>query len=123
MIDELIENHVRIRIREAYPDLEENQIIVQFPDARITFSESHNKRNNDGKWAVCQETVTCMISIASEKKLDRALLIRKLPRKIYQFGDYTALQECQRIVNADLVETVGMKGLICYVDYTYTIYD
>ena len=121
-IDDAIEEHVRAKVQEAYPELEEDQVIVKFPEARAAFSRSHNMRDNSGKWAICEETLTCMVIIASEEKLDRTLLIRKLPRKTYQLGGFKVLQEYQRAVSADLVEVINMKGLIFYISYTYVIY-
>ncbi|MBW2066893.1 MAG: hypothetical protein JRJ03_18440 [Deltaproteobacteria bacterium] len=121
-VDDAIEEHVRAKVQEAYPDLEEDQVIVKFPEARANFTRPHNMRDNSGKWAVCEETVTCMVAIASEDKLNRATLIRKLPRKTYQLGGYKVLQEYQRAVNADLVEVINMKGLVFYISYTYVVY-
>lgn len=123
MIDDEIETHLRERISEAYPDLEANQIIIKIVEARSNFSAAHNRRSNANKFTICQETMTAIVVISNEDRLDRAVLIRLLPRKKIDLGDEWALQEYRRVVHSDQVDVINFKGLTFYVDYTREIYE
>ena len=124
MIDDAIKDHLVTQAQGAYPDLNEKQILVKFPSAAYAFNSAvYNRRNNSGKFSVYEETVSAMLVIASEVKLDRALLVRRLPRKIVVLDGQRALQLCRRVINAELVEVIGYKGLVFYVDYQHVIYE
>ena len=102
-----------------------NLDMEEYRDLEITtaaFTRPHNMRNNSGDWSVCEETVVCMVVIATEEKIDRAHLIKKLPRKTYTLDGQKVLQEYKRAINADMVEVINYKGLVFYINYTHVIY-
>lgn len=124
MIDEAIETHLRGLLKEAYPNVTEDQVLILFPSAVLDFGTGH-RRAPGGGHIIGTETISVHVVVATEEKLDRVELIRRLKRQNVQLSDNgyprTALQEYQRCEHRDYVEAIGMKGMMFVVNYTHGI--
>lgn len=125
MIDDAIQTHLLAKAAEAYPTLEADQFIAKIVSGSATMDSRIVNMREDGSnsFAVYQTTVSIMLIIASETKLDRDALIRLIPRKyVVLDGRKDIFQEYQRWVDADLVEVINYKGVVHYIDYVFNVY-
>lgn len=124
MIDDAIETHLRELLAVAYPDVNEDQILILFPSAILDFSQGH-RRAPGGGHILGSETITVHVVVAAEEKLDRVSLLRLLKRQnvvlSHNGNTWTALQEYQRCEQRDYLEAIQMKGTMFVVNYTHGV--
>lgn len=123
MIDDEIKSHVLARIAAAYSAVDSDSYIVKIVQGTASVSGVTNRRDDSGKYAVYETTVTVVVQIMSESKLNRDDLIRQFPRKYIEMEGVKVLQAYQRWLDSDLVEVIGAKGVMHYIDYTYIVYE
>jgi len=126
MIDDAIKAHVLAKAAEAYPTLDEDSFIAKIVSGNaLVDSRIQNMRDNvTGNFSAYQTTISVMLIIASEEKIDRDALIRLFKRGYVTLDSRKDIfQEYQRWIDSDLVEVINMKGVVHYIDYVYNVFE
>ena len=115
IIEESLKEHIISKVKEAYPEITSEQIIVQFPSAVMDYGEKFRRD------IIGIEKLTAIVIIATENRLDRRPFIKKMRRQQLNINNNAVFQRYLRCEYKDYVEAVAMKATVFYLEYSYEI--
>lgn len=122
MIDDLVEAHVLARLQEAYPGLDEDQVVIQIRDVKFDHATSYRGSPDRAKHALGQESMEVVAAVENKTKLDRAAFIKLVPRTLITMGDTPVLQQYLGTQEIDRLEVIGTKATVFRLRYIYDLF-
>jgi hypothetical protein len=120
-IDQKIETHLAALVAEAYPDLEEDQVLYIFGQGRFDFARS-NRRGSSGGHVTGTDNIVVTVQIHHAEKLNRYALIARAYRKRVDLGDGDKpLRELAEWRFRDYVEATHLKVHEFIFNFNYEV--
>lgn len=114
MIEELIEQHIKSKLAEAYPLFPADQVIIQVTGGQMAYKQK--SRDYLGT-----ETLQAAVVMSNETAFDRLAFLRAFPRGGIMLNEVQVWQEYKSHERKNNVEAAKNVNIIFRLEFKYDI--